>query len=705
MSTTAPTAPAQKPIAPPAHRSRNQRQRRTTYRPVPPPAPVYTSWFGVPESVSPSQPVRHAGSAVVLGAIAAAMTYAGLTWVWRAALGGTGSYLWDACGAAAEAARAVSFGLLDSDTARAWMDVAQSSGHAYAAAGCAAAAFAGALWAGGETAASMMQPRTSVEHLSGVQLIEGEAAWSAIAQHEDTLPAGAENDPAHRWALPLCAARDLWWDKPRWSRGLIVSGSVGSGKSQFILPIVNAIAARGGKALIYDAKGEYLQALGHHAGTAILAPHDARSISWDIAADCPHADDARVLAERLAITAEGSQGGGNAFFKDAASGVIGGIIASLQIKNRTAWGWDTLAREASGTREQLHAKLVATSQMLAADYIKDQTPTSDSIMSTVRNALKVATVLGKAWPYRAGRPQSERFSVRAWVSDDYNAPGHRHGPRVVFLKADGAMTLAGQWIGLLLEMAEARINSPELRDDMTGRCLGVILDELTSVTLSPRAVAGLYERGRAKGCVPIMGVQSLDQVKRALGVHDAAALRGMVGTHVGTQTQMSATRDETAQRLGRQRVKFQLHGSANRTHAAQEEERQTVAADYLTSRLGMYRDGDRFFNRLIVYTGEAVNVLDFPGRAWKKRAEPFVQAAWVQQETADQRAAYEAKLAGADAAIDADAGTRVSTATGGLDQPDRTWAKMDGGIKAPATEPTAPAAAPAPVSDTGPVIY
>jgi hypothetical protein len=629
---------------------------RKKLQPPPARAKTITCWWSVPASVSPSQPYRLVGGPVLLAFVVAAGIIVGVTaaWVW---LGWSGSLGWSIAGPGAELLRGLTMGNIGRDTGAQWWTYVIEVGHPIS-----VGTLAVSTWVIGIIAAVAIfrltcRPRTALQIVDGHQVVRGNDAWESLKRSDDILTdheVRERNDNGHRFALPLVSGigwkatkknpepldtSGLWWSKDRWSRGVIVKGSVGSGKSQFILPVVAAMARhRAAKLIVYDAKGEYFAALGDTPGGSLLAPHDLRSGVWDIAQDVLTLDDARVFADVISMSAGISGGGNGEYFRTAAADLIRGVLAGLITAHKTSWGWDTFHEAAAGERGVLHKKLTDWGQTTAADRIKESGQSSDSVLSTLRNCLDAVHVLAQAWPYKPDRPQRHRFSVREWVADSYDV---RNRPRVIFIKPDGDTKSAGQWVAWLVNAAQSRINRPELPDGMTSRCLGFVFDELTSI--GKLDVEGLFERGRSKGVVAIVGVQDMAQVAERYSANAAKSLNAMVGTHIVTQTMAGETRDQIAAQFGQQRVAWTPHGGEGQLH---EEVRAVVSSDFLTRELGVFKSGSSgFFCRAIIYTGkdDDIRVIDIPGRAWPQVRTPYRPAKWMSRATTAAQENHAAK--------------------------------------------------------------
>ena len=80
--------------------------------------------------------------------------------------------------------------------------------------------------------------------------------------------------------------------------GVLVIGATGSGKTNFLLPILQQIVAGPHRSLILDVKGDFTATLRYPEDRFILvAPWDRRGWRWDIAKDVTGLSQARLFAE------------------------------------------------------------------------------------------------------------------------------------------------------------------------------------------------------------------------------------------------------------------------------------------------------------------------------------------------------------------------------------------------------------------------
>jgi hypothetical protein len=163
-----------------------------------------------------------------------------------------------------------------------------------------------------------------------------------------------------------------------------------------------------------------------------------------------------------------------------------------------------------------------------------------------------------------------------------------------------------------------------------------LLDELPSLRVD---ISALVDKGRSKGVVMLMGLQSLLQLRDAIGTNRAQALSSMVGTHVVCRMQLGEDRDQVAGLFGRERLALtavsQGTGGSGPSGsvAVHEETRAVVDPAILSSELGVVKKKGKAWPhgkavRALVSLGGDALMLDFP-LTDRAPVIPFKAAAWT----------------------------------------------------------------------------
>lgn len=509
-----------------------------------------------------------------------------------------------------------------------------------------AAGVATALLAGAGLAFAGLIPRSNQWVVSGPRLLEGKDARKEARRRSPPIK-DRLTDP---FGLPLHP--DLWLSKKVLSRHILLHGSVGSGKTQILLAMLQPIFANPvAKLFLYDVKGDFTAKFPQ---ATIVSPFDQRSRVWWVARDVRTATQAAAFADSLIPEDSGS----GKFWTQAARQILLGVVLSLQNEKPQRWTWTDLAQRVSMKAKDL-APVLDRNYRKAHGLISDPTSqTSFNVMATLQGYTRVIDDLARAWPdYEVGKDLAPEtpwpgekeeaawnatwlkgrrlFSITDWAMDDYQ------GPKKVILQSGPDAGLVSAYIAAMVNVAVPAIISPQLPDNEEGRFLGFFLDELASIgriNFQP-----LVDKGRSKGCVCVLATQDLAQLRAPslYGEHLTKALQGMVGTHVICQIQMGETRDELSRLIGSNNVARMDHGPGARLS---NDGKPVVYPSQFTDMLGFRkterwwwrfsptkRNDPGFIIRALVQQGGDVLLLDFPGQKLPDRRAGQVPARWTQR--------------------------------------------------------------------------
>jgi hypothetical protein len=509
-------------------------------------------------------------------------------------------------------ANTLSFGRVCPD---AWFDdpaagqVTSSAVHVRLLPACIAGALIAFRW--GKRA---LHPQPVLKHLSGPRLLEGREAQVAAERYSVAERGG----PKVAGFARLHPALRL--SKRTWCRHVLISGSVGSGKTQILYPIVRSVVRRKKKLFVLDIKGDYTAALRR---AMILSPFDARSVYWDIAADLRDLAAASTFASAMIPTEQGS----NSFFATAADLLLTGCIRTLQQRAGVRWTWADLDFLLNLSVDEL-APLLAEHYAKAHPLLTAGDSTAANILATLSAYTRTISQLAESFGAGVdaeGRPR-KRLSLVAWAQDTYE------GCPTIVAQAGTDPGLTQRFLAAVLDTLVPQIMA--LPDDVSedGRAIVVALDEISAVGRLKNLVP-LVDKGRSKSCAVILGVQDLAMLAASQGEAFARALPGMVGTHIYTQTQIGPTRDQWAKMLGECRVMWTTPGAGpSHPPVVHEEMRAVVAPTDLTTKLGYRKDKkapNGFFIRAMACLGEDYWVLDWPGVVMPKKRRSHVPAAWM----------------------------------------------------------------------------
>jgi hypothetical protein len=458
-------------------------------------------------------------------------------------------------------------------------------------------------------------PRSNQWVVSGPRLLEGKEAMREAKRRTPSLKERM-SDRFGLWIHP-----DLWLSKRTLSRHILLHGSVGSGKTQILLAMLQPIFANpDAKLFLYDVKGDFTSKF---PTASIVSPFDARSRVWWVARDVRTSTQAAAFADSLIPEDSGS----GKFWTQAARQILLGVVRSLQNEKPEWWTWTDLSRRVSMRAEEMAPILDKNYRKAYGLISKTEGQTAFNVLATLNGYTKVVDDLARAWPdYDVYDKKGNRrlFSITDWAQDDYQ------GPKKIIVQSGPDAGLASAYIAAMINVAVPAIVSAQLPDNESGRFLGFYFDEMSSI--GKIDFAPLVDKGRSKGVVVAAGVQDLAQLREIYGDNQVKALSSMMGTHLICQVQMGETREELSKLLGTQKVARMDHSEDAKLN---NEGQPVVYPNQLTDMLGYrktpkQRPGDSgFVIRAIVQQGNDLLLLDFPGQNLKDRRKGQVAAGWT----------------------------------------------------------------------------
>jgi len=402
--------------------------------------------------------------------------------------------------------------------------------------------------------------------------------------------------------------------RDRETRHFLILGSVGGGKTQTMLHLIIEAIARDDGVLVLDTKGDMMAGLPAQPEPLLVAPHDRRSLVWDVAADCCIKQDARELAARFIPPSA------DPMWSQAAQEIFVACIVHLQATKGQNWGWADLEAVVTADVDVLTAHARNHNPNALRLLNQPDSKTTLSILTTFQTHMRIVSVLAEAWPDQS----AGRFSIRAWL----------HNPvprRPLILQHDpGYPELSRIWIGSMLGLLASAVGSPTLTESRQRR-VWLFLDEFPQ--LPPiKQFPTFLELGRSKGIAVVIGAQDTAQIRAVYGRDQAKSWFGMTGTKIMTRINASEAAEDVSRLIGDQEVERRMQsatrsgGRVSITESIHREIRRVVTASELASRLGPTEHGVRV---LFIGLGDAIYELDLPYITLPKFREPIMPADWT----------------------------------------------------------------------------
>ncbi|MCW8419977.1 MULTISPECIES: type IV conjugative transfer system coupling protein TraD [Fluoribacter] len=276
---------------------------------------------------------------------------------------------------------------------------------------------------------------------------------------------------------------------------LLVHGTVGTGKSQLIMKILDSIRQRGDRVIIYDKGAAFIPHYFDSNKDVILNPFDARCPNWDMWAEAPRDSDFENMAESL-IPMHGEN---DPFWVNAARTVFASCASQMRHDpNRSIEQLLKLLLTGEFSHLEQYLKGTAAATLVSGKIEK----TAISIRSVITSYLKsLATLSGLD---SEGAPS---FSIREFIlNEDHDG--------WLFISSNGEQhtslkPLISMWLAQASLTLLSLTPNPERR-------VWFICDELPSLHKLPLLGETIAEVRKFGGCF-LLGMQSFAQLTKVYG--------------------------------------------------------------------------------------------------------------------------------------------------------------------------------------------
>ena len=290
--------------------------------------------------------------------------------------------------------------------------------------------------------------------------------------------------------------------------GVLCIGAVGSGKTNFLLPILQQIVTSPHRSLILDVKGDFTEKLCYPNDAFIfIAPWDQRGWRWDVAKDITSLSQARLFAESCIPPSE------EPIWSTSARQIFAGLMNYLCLTQPGQWDLMEFI-ELTRLPDEYLIKIVHDSNPDAERVIANlqkENRTGQSIM--INLSAFIGPLADMAWAWRQ-HPDAPTFSVDDWLSDLTPLPkGILLQSRRRFGEVSEALTNA-----LVTLLTDRMVDTafPEADARKTDWRLYVVLDEIAQ-SRKIEALQSFSSAGRSKGLHLFVGLQSITQLKKIYG--------------------------------------------------------------------------------------------------------------------------------------------------------------------------------------------
>lgn len=289
---------------------------------------------------------------------------------------------------------------------------------------------------------------------------------------------------------------------------LLVHGTVGTGKSQLIMKILDCLRARGDRVIIYDKGCSFIPHYLRADTDVLLNPFDARCPNWDMWLEAPRDSDFENMAESL-IPMHGES---DPFWVNAARTVFTSVAVRMRYDPDRSL--DKLLKllltsEFSNLEEYLTGTAAAT---LVSGKIEKTAISIRSVITTYLKSLQSLSGLKTK--------DNQDFSIRDYILDDSQSGW-------LFISSNGEQHKALKPL-MSMWLAMASLTMLSLTPDQNRR-IWVICDELPSLHKLPLLGETIAEVRKFGGCF-LLGMQSFSQLDKVYGRSGAAEIFDLMNT-------------------------------------------------------------------------------------------------------------------------------------------------------------------------------
>ncbi len=312
---------------------------------------------------------------------------------------------------------------------------------------------------------------------------------------------------------------------------ILIVGSPGSGKTQITHPVIKQVTARGDKAIIWDVKGTYIQALAGEPGVALLAPWDKRSLKWRPGADILRPLDCHQASH---VLIPGNPKEPQPYFNTAARNILEALLIQLDAGGGK-WGWQDIWRCAAQGKADLHSFLQRTQEgRTSAAFIEGGSKSGRDVYSMLISHLKPISWLAKAWG-------NEGVSLRGWLKDPDS--------KTLII---GGMVENEELATLTARLAiQILVNEVLAMPDDLNRRVWLFLDELATLG-SSESLLKAFSTGRSKGLCVVAGIQDIGKIEHLYSHELAKSIVNSFATNIFLRCSDAATSQWVSNILGEQ---------------------------------------------------------------------------------------------------------------------------------------------------------
>ena len=295
------------------------------------------------------------------------------------------------------------------------------------------------------------------------------------------------------------------------TRGTLLVGKPGKGKTVCLSHALENIKERGGKAVVYDYKGDYLQKFYDPATDLIFNPLDTRSVGWSLINELDTYMDIDAVASSLVPDSISTS---DPFWPDSARGVFSACLHCLyrSTEKTNANLWALLTEDAKALASLFDGVKGAEAGHRYIDMNDKTSRQADSVLS-------VTMQYTRCFEYMGGCEGD--FKTADWLQDER--------PGVIFItNYEIIQHTLKPILSLFIDLLCRRFLSMKESYD---RRIFFLLDEIGTLQRLPSLIKFITNI-RSKGGAPFVGVQDFGQLDKIYSGEISHTIVSALNNHV-----------------------------------------------------------------------------------------------------------------------------------------------------------------------------
>lgn len=298
------------------------------------------------------------------------------------------------------------------------------------------------------------------------------------------------------------------------NQGLLFHGSIGTGKSQAIMTLLDQIRELGDPAIIYDKECSLKPYYFQEGLDVELNPVSELCENWDLWEECKNPLEIGSASQYLIPK---SLQGSDPFWVDSARTILSSMawkMADWEEKDSVKLLQLLLTTSLDDMRELL---VGTESENLVSKEIEKTAISIKSVLATYTKSLRFMEGLSSN--------NKEKFSIKSWVHQA-TKEGNKN-PGWLFITSRSQYhkeikPLISLWLGLAMQSIQTLKKNENRR-------IWLVMDELASLQRLEMLSDTMADIRKFGGCVAI-GVQSLSQIQYLYGNHEGDAINDLLNT-------------------------------------------------------------------------------------------------------------------------------------------------------------------------------